>query len=109
MLVIRDFTLPRMVRMRLITHPTRPFIFVIIFLANKQTDDYLCDYFFGQRADKVIIFVMIFWPTSRQGDYFCIFSLCQVQVDDVDHLVNVHAGDVSLIFVQCTLINQCGS
>ena len=46
----------------------------------------------------MIIFVIIFWPTSRQGDYFCIFSLCQVQVDDVDHLVNVHAGDVSLIF-----------
>ena len=57
----------------------------------------------------MIIFVIIFWPTSRQGDYFCIFSLCQVQVDGLDHLVNVHAGDVSLIFVQCTLINQCGS
>ena len=69
-----------------------------IFWQMSRQGDYFCDYFFGQQADKVIIFVIIFWPTSRQGDYFCIFSLCQVQVDDVDHLVNVHAGDVSLNF-----------
>ena len=94
-------------------------IFLIIFLADEQTrwlflwlsfwpmsrqGDYFFGTIFGQWADKVIIFVIAFWPKSRQSYYSCIFSLCQVHVDDVDHLVQYSCRRCVLHFR--TLINQ---